>query len=45
MKKKKIQKFKILIRWIYWIFHDLLWYDHLRSEIIQSVAYDNSHDF
>jgi hypothetical protein len=26
------------------IFHDLLWYCHMSSEIIQSVAYDNNYD-
>ncbi len=31
--------------WNYWIFHDLLWYCHISSENIQSVAYDNYDDF
>jgi hypothetical protein len=39
-----------LTKWIifikhYWIFHDLLWYRCMNSEIIQSVAYDNYDDF
>ncbi len=35
-------------KWIFFnykIFHRLLWYCHMSSEIIQSVTYDNYNDF
>jgi hypothetical protein len=39
---KKLFVFKI---WNYWIFHDLLWYCHMHTQISPSVANDNYDDF
>jgi hypothetical protein len=39
------KNFNFKFFWNYWNFHDLLWYCHMNSEIIQSVAYRNYDGF
>jgi len=42
--QKLIRFYKFIYLFIY-LFHDLLWYCHMRSEIIQIIASDNYDGF